>query len=202
VRIDKTHDSTKALLIIVVALVVFCVLFHGKFSLPVFNDTPEHFDQQRRVMLLYHTDYEALLEAGREVLQQAPKDIRVRPSVPYHIDGFPVPRSLRIPKIIRKLRPHATLINFNRFLVLQMHTGFGDFGLRIYPEGFEAPDRRYFRYGSRLLIHGLWYFDSEYENRPGYQKWIDQIMQTGRWSEPNNTDPAERPSGKNVPYRA
>lgn len=191
-KASKAHDNTKALVIIAIALVVFCVLFWGKLTLPVLLSTPEQLDQQRRVMLLYHTDYEALLVAGREVLQQAPKDIMVRPSVPYHIDGFPVPRSVRIPKAIRKLRPHATLINFNRFLVLQMQTGFGDFGVRIYPEGFKAPDPRYFRYGSRLLIPGLWYYDREYEDRPVYQKWIDQIIQTGRWSEPNSPSPAER----------
>jgi len=115
----------------------------------------------------------------------------VRPSVPFHIDGFPVPRGVRIPKTIRELRPHATLINFNGFVVLQMQGGFGDFGVRIYPEGFKAPDRRYFRYGSRPLIPGLWYYDHEYEGSPGYQKWIDQIIRTGRWAEPNNTDPSE-----------
>lgn len=195
VRIGKTHDSTKALLIIVVALVVFCVLFHSKFSLPVFNDSPEHFAQQQRVMLLYHTDYEALLEAGREVLRQGPRDpMKYRTIGPIHIDGFPVPRGVRIPKVIRKLRPHATLINFDRFLVLQMRGGIGDFGVRIYPEGFKAPHRRYFRYGSRLLIPGLWYYDREYEGRPGYQEWIDQIIRTGKWSEPNNPGPAKRPS--------
>jgi hypothetical protein len=179
--------------LIVFALAIGCFLFWIKLGQSILLTNPEQLDQQRRVMLLYHSDYEALLEAGREVLRWDPRDpMKYRTIGPIHIDGFPVPRGVRIPKVIRKLRPHATLINFNGFVVIQMEGGFGDFGLRIYPEGFEAPDRRYFRYGSRLLIPGLWYYDREYEDRPGFHQRIDQIMQTGRWLEPNNPGLVER----------
>ncbi|MHC4464560.1 MAG: hypothetical protein ACYTEK_26605 [Planctomycetota bacterium] len=187
-KTGKANDSTTALVILTIALIVGYLLLRSRFSGPVFPDDPEHRAQQRRILLLYHTDHEALLMAGREILRQGPKDpMNYQYLGPMHIDGFPVPRGVRIPKIIRKLRPHASLINFNGFVVLQMRGGIGDFGVRIYPEGFSAP-RRYFQHGNRELLSGLWYYDYEYSHNPEYDKRIDQIIQTGRWEEPNNTD--------------
>jgi hypothetical protein len=137
---------------------------------------------------LYHTDHEALLKAGREILRQGPKDpMNYRYPGPMHIDGFPVPRKVRIPKVIRKLRPHASLMNFNGYVVLQMQGGIVDFGVKIYPEGFSKPSR-YFSYGNRELLPGLWYFDYNYNHNPGYNKRVDEIIQKGRWEEPNEID--------------
>ncbi|UCC97592.1 MAG: hypothetical protein JSW66_17330 [Phycisphaerales bacterium] len=187
-KTGKAHDSTTALVILTIALIVGCLLFRSRFSASIFLDTPEQRAQQRRILLLYHTDHEALLKAGREILRQGPKDpMNYQYLGPMHIDGFPVPGGVCIPKVIRKLRPHASLINFNGFVVLQMRGGIGDFGVRIYPEGFAAP-RRYFRYGNRELLGGLWYYDYEYNHHPEYDKRIDEIIRTGRWEEPNNTD--------------
>jgi hypothetical protein len=155
---------------------------------PVFLDSAEHLAQERRVLLLYRTDHEALLKAGREILRQGPKDpMNYRYFGPMHINGFPVPRGVRIPKVIRKLRPHASLINFNGYVVLQMQGGMADFGVKIYPEGFREP-RRYFEYGNRELLPGLWYYDYEYSDNPEYDKKIGEIIKKGRWEEPNNID--------------
>jgi len=179
-RMGKADDSTTVLVIVAIALIVACVLLRHKLSAPVFLDSAEHLEQQRRVLLLYHTDYEALLKAGREILKQGPRDpMNYRPFGPIHINGFPVPRGVRIPKVIRKLRPYATLINFNGYVVVQMKEGVVDFGVRIYPEGFRAP-HRHFEYGNRELLPGLWYFDDEYSQDPKHDKKIDEIIKKGR----------------------
>ncbi len=190
----KSHDNITALAIVIIILLLGFVLLRSKLSSPVFQKSPKHLAQQRRVLLLYHTDHEALLKAGREILRQGPKDpMNYRPRGPIHIDGFPVPRGVRIPKVVRKLRPHATLINFNGFVVLQVEEGIMDFGVKIYPEGFKTPNR-HFRYGNRELLPGLWYYDDKYGQIPGYGKKIDEVIKTGKWEAPNNTDLTERPN--------
>ena len=73
-KTHKANDSTIALVIITITLIVGCVLFRSKLSVPVFLDSTEHLAQQRRVLLLYHTDHGALLKAGREILSKGPKD--------------------------------------------------------------------------------------------------------------------------------
>jgi len=106
---------------------------------------------------------------------------------PQHIEGFPVPSRVRIPKVIRKLRPHASLINRNGYVVLQMQGGLTDFGVRIYPEGFKGR-RYYFTSGNRELLPGLEYYDYKYNRIPEYDKRIDEIIKKGKWEEPNQTD--------------
>jgi hypothetical protein len=176
----------------VIAIIIVCFLFWSELSTPVSLDSPEQRAQQRRTQLLYHTDHEALLKAGREILRQGPKDpTNYRPRRPIHILGFPVPRGVRIPKVVRKLRPHATLINFDGYVVLQMEEGIMGFGVKIYPEGYKKTPNRYFAYGNRVLLPGLWYFDSKYGQIPGYGKKIDEVIKTGKWEEPNNADLTE-----------
>ena len=99
-------------------------------------------------------------------------------SGPIHIDGFPVPRGVPIPMVIHKLRPHACLINFNGYVILQMQGSIGDFVVKIYPEGFSRPSR-YFRYGKRELLAGLWYYDYGYSHDLQYNKRIDKIIREG-----------------------
>ncbi len=150
--------------------------------------------QQRRILLLYHTDHEALLKAGRQVLSQGPKDpMNYQYYGPIYLGGFPVPRGVRIPKVIRDLRTYATLINFDGYLFLEMHGGVTGFGVRIYPEGFKEP-RRYFNYGDRKLLPGLWYYDYGYRHNPQYDKKIDEIIQKGKWEEPDKIDLSQSPN--------
>jgi len=126
------------------------------------------------------------LQAGREILRKSPDPRKYGPYGPIHIDGFPVPRGVPIPRVIRKLRPHATLINFNGYVVVQMQGGIGDFGVKIYPEGFSRPSR-YFRFGNRELLSGLWYFDDRYNHDREYNKRIDALMQEGKWEDPDKS---------------
>ena len=183
---NERNTGTKKtfLAIVVIAFIFGYVFFVIRLLEHTFQGIPKDYSQQRRVLLLYHTDHEALLKAGREILRQGPKDpMNYRYYGPMHIDGFPVPSRVRIPKIIRKLRPHASLINFNGYVVLQMQRGGADFGVRIYPEGFKAPANRYFSYGNRELLPGLWYYDYGYSYDPEYNKRINAIIQEGKWED-------------------
>ncbi len=137
---------------------------------------------------MFETDHEALLAAGREILRLGPEDpMNYRYYGPIDHGGFPVPRGVPIPKVIRDLRPDACLINFDGYVILPIRAGTESFGVKIYPEGFERP-RRYFSPGNRELLPGLWYYDRKYDHDPQYNKKIDEIIQTGKWPEPNDVD--------------
>lgn len=113
-----------------IALVVLFIGVIGAYVLLILN-RPDDSPQQRRVRLLCETDHEALLQAGREILSNGPDPKKYRPYGPIHIDGFPVPRGVPIPRIIWRLRPHAVLINFNGYLVLHMTEGIANYGVKI-----------------------------------------------------------------------
>lgn len=173
------------LVVTLVCILVFqrCGPFSRTFKPPGMNQA-----QQRRILLLYHTDHEALLKAGRQILSQGPKDtMNYRYYGIIYLGGFPVPRGVRIPKVIRDLRTYATRINFTGYLFLEMQGGVTGFGVRIYPEGFKAPSR-YFSYGDRELLPGLWYYDYGYRHNPQYDKRIESVIQNGKWEEPNQID--------------
>ena len=170
-----------------IALVMVVIGLIAVYGLLILNG-PDDSPQQRRVRLLCETDHEALLQAGREILSNGPDPKNYRPYGPIHIDGFPVPRGVPIPRVIWRLRPHAVLINFNGYLVLHMTEGMANYGVKIYPEGFKAPGDR-FRYGHRELLPGLWYYDDRYRRDPAYNQKIDAIIQTGKWPEPNDIVP-------------
>ncbi len=180
----KKGVNTTVLFIVIITVIVsyFCIKNHPRAIGPKMH-------QMRRVRLLYHTDHEELLQAGREILSRGPKDPKnYRYYGPMHIDGFPVPRNVRIPKVVHKLKTHANLINFNGYVVLQMKEGLIGYGVKIFPEGFKAPRSRYFRYGNKELLPGLWYYDVEYRHIPQYDKTIDYIIQKGKYEEPNQID--------------
>ena len=168
--------SPGKLVLVMVLIAVICA-----YALLILN-SPDDSPNRRRVRLLYETDHEALLKAGREILSNGPDPRKYRPFGPIHIDGFPVPRGVPIPRVIRKLRPHAVLINFNGYLVLHMREGIENYGVKVYPEGFKTPGDP-FRYGHRELLPGLWYYDYRYRHDPQYNKRIDALMQEGKWED-------------------
>lgn len=184
----KADSNTTVLVIVVITLIVSFVVVRNKHSMRTFRGSTEQLAQQRRILLLYQTDHEELLKAGRQILSQGPKDtMNYRYYGIIYLGGFPVPRGVRIPKVIRDLRTYATLINFTGYLFLEMEGGVTGFGVRIYPEGFKAPSR-YFNYGNRELLPGLWYYDYGYLLNPQYDKRIESIMQNGKWEEPDKID--------------
>ena len=195
-KMRKAGSNTTVLVIVVITLIVSFVVVRNKHSMRTFRGSTEQGAQQRRILLLYHTDHQALLNAGRQILSQGPKDpMNYYYPGPQHIEGFPVPSRVRIPKVIRKLRPHASLINRNGYVVLQMQGDLTDFGVRIYPEGFKFKGRRFhFTPGNRELLPGLEYYDYKYGYIPDYDKIIDEIIKKGKWEEPNQTDLSQSPN--------
>ncbi|MHC4302004.1 MAG: hypothetical protein ACYS7Y_32475 [Planctomycetota bacterium] len=134
--------------------------------------------QQRRVLLLCETDHEALLKAGREILDQIPEDY-------LDTDGKRVagvlhlPKGVRIPEIIQDIRPRGFFVDYDGYLIMEMHGGMDHFGVRIYPEDYKEPDR-YFKYIDRELLPGLWYYDDGYIHNPEYDKRIDTLIEKNK----------------------
>ncbi len=134
--------------------------------------------QQRRVLLLCKTDHEALLKAGREILNQIPEDY-------LDTDGKRVagvlhlPKGVQIPETIQDIRPRGFFVDYDGYLIMEMHGGMTHFGVRIYPEDYKEPDR-YFKYVDRELLPGLWYYDDGYIHNPEYDKRIEKLIDENR----------------------
>jgi hypothetical protein len=133
--------------------------------------------QQRRLLILCETDHKALLEAGREILSQVPKDsLNPQPDGSIYLGSFPVPKEIHIPKIIENLKPHVVVIDYYGYITLGMHGGMDHFGVKIYPADFKEPSRN-FKYGGRELLPGLWYYDDGYLHNPEYDKRINKLIE-------------------------
>ena len=133
--------------------------------------------QRRRVLLLCNTDHQALLKAGREILNQVPKDrLNPQPDGIRHLGDIGVPSGADIPQAIRDLKPRGCLVSLDGYLTLEMHGGMDHFGVQIYPKDYEKPDR-YFKYGDRELLPGLWYYDEGYLHNPDYDKIIEKLIE-------------------------
>lgn len=134
--------------------------------------------QQQRVLLLCKRDHEALLRAGREILNQIPEDY-------LNTDGKRVggvlhlPKGVQIPETIQDIRPRGFLVDYDGYLIMEMHGGMDHFGVRIYPEDYKEPDH-YFKYIDRELLPGLWYYDDGYIHNPEYDKRIDTLIQENK----------------------
>lgn len=133
--------------------------------------------QSRRVLLLCETDHQALINAGREILSQVPKDrLNPQPDGIRHLGDIGVPSGVDIPQAIRDLKPRGCLVSLDGYLTLEMHGGMDHFGVRIYPEDYKEPDR-YFKHGDREILPGLWYYDDGYIHNPEYDKRIDKLIE-------------------------
>jgi len=149
------------------------------------NDAHRH-AHLRRVMLLCDTDHQALLKAGREILSQVLEgSMNPRPDGIRHLGDlkFVLPKGVQIPHNIRELKPHVCLISHDGYLTLEMQWFFdhfrremSHFGVNIYPEDFEEPERN-FKYGDRELLPGLWYYDEGYLRNPEFDKLIEELIE-------------------------
>ena len=130
--------------------------------------------QSRRALLLCKTDHQVLLKAGREILRQLPEDY-LNTGGDRFAGVMHLPKEIQIPKAIRDIRPRGIFVDYDGYLMLEMHGGMDHFGVQIYPEDYEKPDR-YFKYGDRELLPGLWYYDDGYLHNPEYDKRIDELI--------------------------
>lgn len=130
--------------------------------------------EQQRVLLLCKTNHEALLKAGREILNQIPEDY-------LNTDGKRVagvlhlPKEVQIPETIQDIRPRGVFVDYDGYLIIEMHGGMDHFGVRIYPGDYKEPNR-YFKYVDRELLPGLWYYDDGYIHNPAYDKRIENLI--------------------------
>jgi hypothetical protein len=129
-----------------------------------------------RERLLCETDYQTLLDAGRELLRQLGKEEAV-----YVVGDQPQSPVVRqFPKPILDLAPKAIRICDDGHMVIEMFgNGFYHCGAYVYSEDFESLHRGS-RLGHRMLINGLWYYDDEYETDPKYGQVIDALIERGR----------------------
>jgi hypothetical protein len=165
--------------IMLLGLIVYYFLFFSRsiFVLEILWDHGIRQAQRRRVLLLCNTDHQALLNAGREILSRVPKDsLNPRPDGIRHLGDIGVPKGVEIPQAIRDLKPRGCLVSLDGYLTLEMHGGMDHFGVRIYPEDYKEPDR-YFKYGDRELLPGLWYYDDGYLHNPEYDKRINELIE-------------------------
>ena len=170
--------------IVVVTLIVVYFVYPWYRNLALYKVTVRmiHEAQQRRVLLLCETDHQALLKAGREILSEGPVKKRIQRRKNETPEGvirgsgyFFVPKGVRMPQVIWDLRPHLVAIDYDGYLIIEMHGGIDHFGVRIYPEGVNEPHPLF--HGGRKLLEGLVYYDEGYSVNPEYDKRIEALMQ-------------------------
>jgi hypothetical protein len=132
--------------------------------------------QQAKERLLCQTDYQALRDAGRELLRQlGGKDAVYRVS-----DQPQSPEVQQFPKVILDLAPQAILVDTDGHMVISMFAnGFLHCSAHVYAEDFEKAHPGGML-GNRMLVEGLWYCDDEYVTDPHYDKVIDKLVEEGK----------------------
>ncbi|MFB0552356.1 MAG: hypothetical protein ACETWQ_03480 [Phycisphaerae bacterium] len=86
----KTAANKTVIAIVVITLIVSFVVVRSKLSMRTYRGSAKHLAQQRRVLLLYHTDHEALLKAGRQILSQVEGQYAIRYALNLRVkDNFP-----------------------------------------------------------------------------------------------------------------
>ena len=126
----------------------------------------------KRKDLLCDTDYDAILQASRQILAET-RAGRLKPGW-YEFKRHPrSPEISQFPKVIRDLSPTRIIIEYEGSLMIQFGGGPDSFGLRAYPENFSGtlPNSGN---GARRLIEGLWYCDQDYRDiHAAYKRKID-----------------------------
>jgi len=171
--------GTKKSLIIVIAFpfVVACVLglvellfvlFHPR---GIFSEAKK--GQHRQERLLCETDFQALLEAGREI--SGMHSIGDLKKSRYMVRIIPDPETSKFPQVILDLEPTYIDIQSDGKVEVELLGGFVHYGVRAYPEDYKKPFSG-FSYGDRELIPGLWYYDDGYVKNPKYPKKIEALL--------------------------
>lgn len=129
--------------------------------------------RHNRRQLFFHTDYQALLEACRELSARlASGELEARRYAVRPEDGQ---HWLELPPVIMQLDPSFVDIDDRGRISIDLGRFISRFGVTAYPEDYVAPFAS-FAYGSRELIPGLWYYDPDYELNAEYRKKIDAMI--------------------------
>ena len=159
-----------ALAIVFVSCIVFCTLY----GITHFIMMGKEF-RQRQVSLLCETDYQALLDACKELSKQV-EEGDMKPGR-YKIRKDPDQESTRFPQLILDLEPKYVVIDADGQVKVAIEElgAFAYFGVRAYPEDYKKTKH------DKKLIGGLWYYDSDYYDAyPKYMKKIDALIQKGK----------------------
>lgn len=176
----RKHSLLIAFALVAVVILTIGGLFLQKYIfMGIFSYFGPRRAQKLRVRILCKTDHEALLNAGREILNQSLIDEKYFNTDEPRGRGhrvFPIPKEVQLPQIFLDLEPHKIVINSYGYLWMEMHGGMTHFGLNIYPEYFKEPFSGY-KYGDRELVPCLWYYDEGYDLFPDdYDKRIDLLI--------------------------
>jgi hypothetical protein len=129
--------------------------------------------RHNRRQLFFHTDYQALLEACRELSARlATGELEARRYAVRPEDGQPW---LELPPMIMQLDPSFVDLDDRGRVSIDLGRFISRFGVTAYPEDYEVPFAS-FTYGSRELIPGLWYYDPDYDLNAEYRKKIDAMI--------------------------
>ena len=128
--------------------------------------------KQRQKRLLCETDFQALLNACRQLSNRVAAG-ELKPQQ-YNVRGKPHPESLRFPQSILDLEPTYVIIDAHGSVMIELHGGFLHYGVTAYPKDYKKPVGVV--YGDKKLIDGLWYYDEDYKGDPEYQKKIEELL--------------------------
>ncbi len=133
-----------------------------------------------RVNLLCKSNYEVLLEDCRELLEIV--ESGKLKSGKYNLRIKPDPNISIFPKSLIDLHPTYIYIDedYNSYVMVEMLGGLEHFGITAYKKDFLQPFQD-FHYGDKELISGLWYYDDNYSNNPGYDKIIDNKIKKNKY---------------------
>jgi hypothetical protein len=146
------------------------------------NFIPPYLWSHGRKILLQETDYQELLKAGRDIINQAENEGHFKKAQ----GRLGLPKYVKIPKAIRMLQLQIfglgkviTLDETRRLTISFSNRAMGSFGVCIYPENFTKPVEAY-RYGDKELLPGLWYIDNKCRNFE-YDKKIDIMIKKNKF---------------------
>jgi hypothetical protein len=181
---------TAILVVVLVSLVVLAVgcLVHTW-----------HKSEQRLVHMLSETDYQAVLNACRQLSQRVAagdleaKPYRLRSPLPWVIPVTPAPEAASFPEAILDLDPSVVVV-YPYGLVRVLLQVYPDQGLLAYPENYRGHDQA----GNVELIPGLWFTDGNYrpDLRSEFTKHVEELIQRGKdYQRAIRGDTGSRPEG-------
>jgi len=130
--------------------------------------------QTRRPVLLYQTDYRALLEAGRELSRQVaagrlePRRYRIR-----QFSGDPDPETKQFPQLIMDLNPSVVHIRKDGQVDLGMSPSC-PYGILVFPEDYKVSELD--KVWAIKLLDGLWYYDEDFRKHPEHKKEVEELL--------------------------
>jgi hypothetical protein len=152
--------------------VLLAVTLAGRSCIAIFGEVEKGY--QARDRLLCQTDYQVLLDACRDLLE------RQEPGVYLVGDRPQSPVVLQFPRPILELAPESIRISHDGHMVIEMFgNGMYHCGAFTYPQRYEKANRGS-TLGNRMLVEGLWYYDDQYNDDPGYGKVIDKLIEKGK----------------------